>query len=170
MHRRTHALASLAGSVFLLMLASRVQAASISFQLSSTALTAPSGGTVTFDGTVTNNSGTDLKARDFFFNFFGYDPTSVTPIQDLGVSTDFPIGNGTTSAEVALFDVTLGLVPAGSSFPIQIQLEDAQGDLSAIQTATVSASPIPEPGTVPLLGAGLSGILAVWRRRKRSAC
>src|SRR5271166_6041944 len=68
----------------------------ISFHPSNTVLDTTSGGRVTFDGTVTNNSGGDLNASDFFFNFSGYDPTSVNPNQDLGFP-DFLIPIGTTS-------------------------------------------------------------------------
>lgn len=140
----------------------------ISFNLSSSTLTTTSGGTVTFDGTVTNDSGTDFNASDFFFNFSGYDFISVSPDQDLGVGTDFVIPSGTTSATVALFDVRLGNVPAGSSFPIQVQLEDFNSDLSSTQTVTVSApagvTGVPEPLVSWLLFTGL--IIGLWRKRR----
>jgi hypothetical protein len=142
---------------------------SVSFQVSNTSLATTSGGTVTFDGTVTNDSGGDLHTSDFFFNFFGYDFTSVTPLQDLGVSTDFLIPNGATSVTVALFDVTLGMVPAGSNFPIEVVLQDVNNDLSATQTVTVSVPGIatPEPSAPLLCGIGLIAI-AVWRIRNSS--
>lgn len=143
------------------------RADAISFTLADTSLETASGGTVTFDGTVTNNTGVDLRATDFFFNFFGFDFTSVTSLQDLGVGTDFAIPNGSTSVLIPLFDVTLGAVPAGASFPIEVQLEDAAGDLSAIQTATVSVpgvQAVPEPPLFWLLP-GASAGAALARRR-----
>jgi hypothetical protein len=146
------------------------RASSISFDLSNLSLTTTSGGTVTFDGTVTNDSGSDLDASDFFFNFFGFDPSSVNPIQDLGL-VDFLIPNRTTSADVALFDVDLGTVPKGSSFPVQVQLEDINSDLSAVQTVTVSVpggvAAVPEPSSFWLLVSGVAGALIVRLRCSR---
>jgi hypothetical protein len=140
----------------------------ISFELSSVTLTTTSGGTVTFDGAITNDSGGALNASDLFFNFFGFDPASVNPIQDLGVSLDFLIPNGTTSSLVALFDVTLGLVPTGSSFAIEVQLEDINSDLSATEMVSVSVpgsvTGTPEPAGFLLLGAGLVGLFGIRRK------
>jgi len=135
----------------------------ISFQLTESTLAGASGGTVTFTGTVTNNSGGDLNASDFFFNFFGFDPTAVTPNQDLGVSLDFLIPNGTTSALVALFDVTLGSGSEGASFPLDALLEDINGDVTDSQVVTLSTSgpppppppPVSEPSTFLLLASAL---------------
>lgn len=154
-------------SAVVLLIPPLAHADAISFTLADTSLVTASGSTVTFDGTITNNTGVDLTATDFFFNFFGFDFTSVTPLQDLGVVTDFAIPNGTTSVLIPLFDVTLGAVPAGTSFPIEVQLEDATGDLSAIQTAAVSVpggQAVPEPSLFWLLAVALAGA-AVARRR-----
>lgn len=157
--------------VALLGAANAAKADGISFTVSNTSLTTTSGGTVTFDGTVTNDSGGDLHASDFFFNFFGFDPASVMPpVQDLGVSADFLIRSGTTSTIVALFDVTLETVPMGSSFPISVLLEDSNNDLSAVETVTVSvpgAVVTPEPASLLLLGMSLGGIFAARGKLNR---
>ena len=139
----------------------KAQAENIAFQLSSGSITTTSGGTALFLGTVTNDSGSNLKASDFFFNFFGFDAASVIPSQDLGVATDFLIPNGSTSATVDLFDVRLGSVPAGSSFPIQVQLEDIISDLSLTQTVSVSVAPVPEPSALFLVGSVLIGLFVL---------
>jgi PEP-CTERM motif len=157
---------------FLFLTTSWARADGISFQLAATTLTATSNGTATFTGSVTNGSGLDLNATDFFFNFFNYDPTSVTPNQLLGTSSDFSIANGTTTSIFDLFNIQLATVPAGSTFSVDVQLQDANGDLSAIQTvdlttpggSTGSGTPTPEPASMVLLGSGLA-LVAAWRKR-----
>ena len=163
---------------FLFLTLSPSKADGISFQLTVTTMPAASNGTATFTGSVTNVSGMDLNATDFFFNFFNYDPTLVTPNQLLGTATDFSIANGTTSSILDLFNVQLGTVSAGSTVSIDVQLEDANGDLSAIETVDITApgvssgggggTPTPEPATLVLLGSGLA-VIAKWRRGFRHA-
>ena len=134
-----------------------IWASPISFFVTNTTLATEAGGTVTFSGTVSNNSGGSLNASDFFFNFFGYDSASVTPSQDLGVATDFPIPNGTTSPTVALFDIALSAGSNGASFPVEVQLEDISNDFTGIEKVIVSirSTAAPEPRARPLLAAGL---------------
>lgn len=178
---RSHGIATLlaaaiAFGLFGTVPAARADSAPISFQLVSTSFNTTSGGTVTFDGTVTNNSGLDLMASDFLFNFFNFD-VSVTPVQDLGLAPDsasLAIPNGTTSSVVALFDVTLGAALPGSSFPVGVQLQDDNPlnvDLSASQTVTVNvpgAVATPEPATLLLLISGIVGAFAVRRKLRVS--
>jgi hypothetical protein len=142
----------------------------ISFEPVATTFSASSGETVTVDGTVTNNSGQDLHASDFFFNFFGFDPSVITPVQDLGISTDFLIPNGTTSGQVSLFDLELGAALPGSSFPISVQLENSLSDLSRVETFTVSltATAVPEPGFRPLAAIGVAALLLIRSRARRA--
>lgn len=146
-----------------------VHAGVISFDLTALSLATTAGDTVSFTGAVTNDSGGDLNASDFFFNFFGFDPSAVTPSQDLGVVTDFLIPNGTSSGLVELFDVQLGSVAPGSIFPIDVQLEDTNSDLSDVQTVFVSNGPvtgIPEPSILVMVGIGMIAI-GLGHKRKR---
>jgi hypothetical protein len=150
-------------SLFLLTFPPAAMADAISVQISNSDLTTASGGTVTFDGTVTNASGSDLNASDFFLNFFEFDPL-VTPTQDLGVATDFLIPNNSTSPEVALFDISLGGATPGSNFSGKFQLEDSLGDQSVTQIVTVSvlgSTPLSEPPTAVLLLASFCAIAAL---------
>ena len=151
----------------------------ISFSLSKQSVTTTRGADVTFDGTITNLSGSDLNASDFFFNFSGFDPSALTPSQDLGVLSNFLIPNGTTSSDVIFFDVQMASFLQGSSFALDVQLEDINGDLSASQAISIATptgvpTPTPEPSSIILAGAGLIEI-AVGRffagppNRKRRA-
>jgi hypothetical protein len=144
----------------------------ISFQVEQPDLATVPGGTVIFQGTITNESLVDLQASDFFFIFLGFDPAAVTLTQDVGVTIDFPIPNGTTSPPVPLFDATLAPgVPEGSFFPIQVILENNLGHVSPPETVTVTASgpmeTVPEPNGLMLVGAGLSALASRTRKTGR---
>ena len=167
------------GLIGVIFSASPLLADAISFTVTSTSVSTTSGGDAVFMGSVTNDSGGDLSASDFFFNFMGYDSTGVTPNQDLGIDPDsssLDIPNGTTSPVVALFDVALGSASPGSTFPVQVDLEDINNDLSSIVTVDVSVSgsagtggsggttPIPEPSSLLLLGVGLATLVSQRNR------
>jgi hypothetical protein len=139
----------------------------ISFDLTQSQFTATGNATFIFDGTVTNNSGTALNASDFFFNFSAFDPTAINPIQELGVSSDFSIPNGGTSAAVDLFDITFTAPSHSHVFPVIVQLEDINNDLSAPQTIEIAfkgaTTGVPEPDTPVLLGSALIALLVSAR-------
>jgi hypothetical protein len=77
---------------------------------------------------------------------------------------------GATSGVVALFDVMLGAVPAGSNFSLDVVLQDSNSDLSTQQMVTVSVSgsvpQTPEPATQLLLATGFLVPFAVRRKPK----
>jgi hypothetical protein len=146
----------------LLGAACRANADPISFHLTSIQITTMSGATATFDGTVTNDSGVALNASDFFFNFLGFDPVSVNPIQDLGVTTDFLIPNGTTTSVVALFDVMLGAVPAGSIS----RRAPVHGELLNWAKITMPHATVPPTSDRPTANAGLAGLFGAERFEK----
>jgi hypothetical protein len=159
----------------------RADGGGISLDIQSSTLTASVDGTVTFTGTITNNSGAPLNASDFFFNFFGFDPALLTPVQDLGVASDFTIANGSTSSITALFDVLLGNAAPGAKLPFGVDLEDANGDLTGTIDLQVdvagsstgtggsggnggSGGKVPEPATNWLFACGALA-LALGRNR-----
>ncbi|HMD96637.1 MAG TPA: PEP-CTERM sorting domain-containing protein [Terriglobia bacterium] len=125
--------------------------------------------TITYQGTITNNTGFTLDAAaDLFFNFNAYDPTLVNPTQLLGVppELDFTIPDGTTSATVDLFTFALGPNAPPGMYSMDVSLEDSFGDLSATTTVTETVA-TPEPRTWALLGTGLLILLVVRRRSAR---
>jgi hypothetical protein len=141
-------------------------AAVIDFSLDSSTLTGTADGTVVFSGEITNNSGMTLNASDFFFNFTGYDGASLTPSQDLAVTTaDFAIPNGVTTTSLDLFSVLVAPSPSSSSLTLQVQLEDSLNDLSGLKSAMIDVPTIPLSDSARYLAMGLllCGFLA-WRR------
>lgn len=168
--RRSRSLAGAKMLVALLVLfTSRPALAdSISLQITNPSQTITSGATVVFMGTITNNTGIDLTASDFFFNFLNFNPVLV-PNQLLG-APDFVILNNTTSASIDLFEVSTGTLSQDMPLSVDLTLEDIFNDVSAKQTITLGPSgggKIPEPSTVVLLGAG-AAIVAALRRKNRS--
>jgi len=108
---------------------------------------------VTFEGTVTNNSGGDLNASDFFFDFFQFRSQFSDSNSGFRYRDRLLDSNGTTSQHWSpLFDVTFGLpcLPV-HSFPIDVVLQDINSDSSAMQTVTVSV-PVAAGRTPPESG------------------
>jgi hypothetical protein len=140
---------------------------SVSFQITNPSQPIQSGQLVVFQGTVTNDSGLDLTASDFFFNFFNFD-LALTPNQLLG-TPDFLIPNNTTSPVVDLFNVAAGVISQGTPLSVDTTLEDIFNDVSAKQTVILSASgggTVPEPAALMMLGTGI-GLIVTFRRTRR---
>ncbi len=72
-------------------------------------------------------------------------------------------GDGTPLLSGALIDLAAG-GPVYTQAGLLFFGDDTSSARSQIELGRVSLSPVPEPGTVPLLAAGLIG-LAWWRRR-----
>lgn len=157
----------LATAVFLVS-ASGVRAASISLSITDPIQVSAPGGVITFEGTITNDTGLSLDSTDLFLNFSGYDPVNVELDQTLG-DTSFPIPNGSTSALVSLFTFTLGpSAPVPASFPADVVLETAGGAIAATEVVIVNTVAIPEPGSLALaLAAALALLAGALRRRVR---
>jgi hypothetical protein len=166
--RRLTALAMLA-----IALSGTAFADSITVNLTNLSMSTVPGGSVTFDGSITNDTGFSLSSADLFFNFFNFDPGSISPTQLLG-SVDFTIGNGATSGVIDLFSVMVADgVPLGSTFPMDLTLEDINNDASGpitVETGTGHGTVTPEPGTLSLCLMGatlLTRSIARARQRRR---
>jgi hypothetical protein len=131
----------------------------ISFSVFNPSQYAPPGSVVVFQGTITNNTGSDLAAADLFLNSFGFDPDVVSITQLLG-NPDFTIQPGTTTL-VSIFN--FGISPAAainSVYFASIFLQDINDNFSDTVDVSVTATdPIPEPGTFILITCGL---LLIW--------
>ena len=136
----------------------------ISFHITNPAQTIASGGTVIFEGTVTNDSGGDLFASDLFFNLFNFNPV-LTPNQLLGIP-DFAIPSNTTSAVVDLFSVMAGSISKSVPLSIDLNLEDINSDLSSTQTVFLNTSvgTVPEPMSLFLMFTGLALLIVCHRQ------
>ncbi len=106
------------------------------------------GDSVTFQGTITNNSGSTLDSTDLFFNFSGFDASNVTLTQILG-NTAFSIPNGATTTVTDLFSFDLSPLASPGYYPADVTIQDINGDVSAIQTVSITT---PEPTSI-LIGA-----------------
>ena len=114
-----------------------------------------------FAGSGTNDTGALVRSTDLFFDFGGYDPVAITPVQLLG-TTDVAIPDGTTSALLDLFLVRLeAWATPRQTYFVDAILQDVQGSLS--DTVTVSIRALPEPASATL---ALLALLAVVRSRR----
>jgi hypothetical protein len=118
---------------------------------------ASAGSTVTFTGTVTNNTGIGLDAAsDLFLNFNSYNPSVLSFTQVLG-NPDFLLPNGATSPDVPLFAALVdpSATSAGSPYLADVTASDAHGFVSDPVAIGIT---VPEPGSLSLLLAAFAMI------------
>jgi len=118
---------------------------------------ASAGSTVTFTGTVTNNTGIGLDAAsDLFLNFNSYNPSALSFTQVLG-NPDFLLPNGATSPDVQLFSALVdpSATSAGSPYLADVTASDTNGFVSDPVAISIT---VPEPGSLSLLLAAFAMI------------
>ena len=132
----------------------------VSFSVFNSAQYTPPGSFVVFQGTITNDTGSDLAATDLFLNSFGFDPDVVSITQLLG-NPDFTIQTGTTSPLTDLFSFDISNAAAiDTVYFASVYLQDINNNLSnSVAVAITATDPIPEPGTFSVIACGL---LVIW--------
>ena len=140
------------------------EGAPLSFNVLVPDQTGAGGATYTFEGAITNATGSDLLATDLFLLFAGFDFAVVSLSQVLG-DPDFLIPAGTTSPVVHLFDMTVGANALfDTRYTADVVLQDVFGNFSDV--VTVSVRVVPEGHTVLLLlAAAISVAFVHWRRQ-----
>lgn len=130
-------------------------------------------GSVTINGTLTNNTGVTLTANNTFLNVTGN--SLPFGFQSLITSENFSLPNGATSPPGPLFSITLGegynpdnvytvlISYIGNGIQSNIITYQINGDTITVVQA------VPEPTTMILLATGLAGVAARIRKRSRTA-
>jgi hypothetical protein len=96
------------------------------------------GGTVTFTGKITNDTGAALNAKDMFLNFSGFNPLVIASVTQLLGSRDFTLPNKSVSAPVDLFRVLITPRATSGTYSLNVSVEDINNDLSNGVTASVA--------------------------------
>jgi hypothetical protein len=124
----------------------------------------PSGQTLEFFGTITNNSGDTIFLNGDSPNMSG----SSFSIIDLFFNTPISLAPGETSSDVELFDVAVSsplLDPIGTYLGTYTLLGGADGDAQDnLGTSTFSVTTVPEPSSIYLLLGGAPVAGAMLRR------
>jgi hypothetical protein len=137
--------------------------AELSFTVLNPDRTAVAGGSETFLGTITNNTGATLSTQDIFVDASGFDTTHLSITELLG-NVPFTINQGTTSPPLDLFRVNLAAGTPPGLYPIDVML---QTDGTFTSAETVSLRVVPEPSAYALMMIGL--LLAAWKSVMRTA-
>ena len=156
----------------MLVVCNTARAASVGISLSQSTLSGTAGSTLTFVATLTN-----LSTSTVFLN--GDSSTTVSPslvVSDNPFLNNAPpsLAAGASSGPFALFTVTIanGTAPGTYSLNDFTILGGATGsDLTAVGSASFTVTvlaPVPEPGTLVLVGSGLVALAVKHKFKRRS--
>jgi hypothetical protein len=128
------------------------------------------GATLTFQGTLGNNTGSDLFINGAGINLSGFDP-SATDLTDFILNATGPLPNGTSVGPVDFFTVA---VPQPFTPGLYLGELTVQGGATADDDAVLGTTDFqvkvngpaaaPEPGSLPL-AAAVFLLVVVFRRR-----
>ena len=148
--------------VLIALISSAARADLLTFTISPASLVDTPGGTVTFTGTITNDTGVALSATDMFLNFSGFNPLVITSVTQLLGSPDFTLPNMSVSAPVDLFSVAIAPQATSGTYSLNVSVEDINNNLSNAVTASVAVV-VPEPSTYVLVAIALVAIMVSRR-------
>jgi hypothetical protein len=163
-----------AGVLLAPQLAQQASANTLDISFLSAAQTGSPGGTLTFMGTIANNSGFDLFVNGAGINLTAFDPAD-SDLTDFILNFTGPLSNGASIGPADFFTVAIpDPFPIGS-YTGEITVQGGIDDASDLDLGTASfelditgatAPTVPEPGSPILVMTTLILLLAGRKRRR----
>ncbi|WP_343732277.1 hypothetical protein [Duganella sp.] len=127
-------------------------------------VSASAGDSIHIAGSIINRTNAALDATELFLNFANFDPTVLTPLQELG-QVPFSLPSFSFRDHVALFTVDVAAGAAPGPQPLDVTLQDVNGNYAYLITILFRIDEVvavPEPATLSIM---LAGLMPLLRRR-----